>query len=129
VPAPTPGTLNLKATRKNDNIASAETSCTYGADTMAALPKDVILVYDVTSKPLTAAELKKSLAQVQKLNIKFVPYHGLGASAYYYTFSVGGTIIRGISVLKGVDEYGAFVYTNAAPKSKLASLARLAEKL
>jgi hypothetical protein len=128
LPAPTADTISQKATAKNDEIASTETSCSYGKDTLAALPKDIILVDDVTSKPLTAAELKKGLAEEQKLKIKFAPYHGL-ASSYYYQFAVGGITIRGISVLKGVNGYGAFVYSKALPESKLASLAQLAEKL
>jgi hypothetical protein len=128
VPAPTADTISQKATKKNDEIASTETSCSYGKDTLAALPKDIILVDDVTSKPLTAAELKKGLAEEQKLKITFAAYSGLGGS-YYYEFAVGGITIRGISVLKGVNGYGAFVYSKALPKSKLASLARLAEKL
>jgi hypothetical protein len=128
LPAPTSDTISQKATAKNDEIASTETSCTYGKDTLAALPKDIILIDDVTSKPLTAAELKKGLAEEQKLKITFVPYHGLGSS-YYYEFAVGGITIRGISVLKGVNGYGAFVYSKALSESKIASLARLAEKL
>jgi hypothetical protein len=57
-----------------------------------------------------------------------IKYRGLGSS-YYYKFAVGGITIRGISVLKGVNGYGAFAYSKTLSKSKLASLAKLAEKL
>jgi len=128
LPAPTASTIKLKATKKNDEISSVETSCTYGADTAAALPKNVVLVYGVTSKRLTAAELKTELSQAQTLNMTIVPYRGLGIPAYYYVFTIGGITIRGISGSSGVQEYGAFVYSKTTPKSKLAALARLAEK-
>ena len=59
------------------------TSCTYGSETsVAALAKTVGLVYEVTSKPLTTAELKKGIAQAQKLSMSVVPYSGLGLPAY-----------------------------------------------
>lgn len=129
LPAPTASTTDVKATKKNDEISSVQTSCTYGADTMAALPKDVVLEYSVASKRLTAAELKTELAQAQSINMTIVPYQGLGIPAYYYVFKVGGITVRGISGIAGVQEYAAFVYSTTMSKSKLAALARLAEKL
>ena len=97
LPAPTAGTIDLKATKQNDEISSVQTSCTYGAGTLAALPKDVVLDYGVTSRPLTAADLEKGLSQAQKLKITFVPYQGLGMPAYYYSFSLGAINVQGIS--------------------------------
>lgn len=130
VPAATPAADNLKATKQNDEISAAVTSCTYGSETsLAALAKTVGLVYEVTSKPLTTAELKKGISQAQKLSMSLVPYSGLGLPAVYYTFTEGGVLTQGITGLSGKKEYGAFVYTKAVSKSQLAALVRLAEKL
>lgn len=130
VPAATASANNLKATKENDEISATVMSCTYGSETsLAALAKTVGLVYEVTSKPLTAAELKKGLAEGQKLNINAVPYSGLGLSAFYYSFTAGGVLTQGITGLRDKDEYGAFVYTKAVSTSKLAALVRLAERL
>jgi hypothetical protein len=129
LPAPTADTTSLKATKANDEISSVVTSCTYGAYTLAALPKDVILDYAVTSRPLTPAEVTKGLSQAQKIKMHIVPYHGLGMTAYYYSFTETGITIQGISGTQGVKEYGAAVYTKTTPESKLASLVQLAEKL
>jgi len=130
VPAATASAINLKPTKENDEISAVVTSCTYGSETsLAALPKTVGLIYEITSRPLTAADLKKGLAQGQKLNINLVPYSGLGLSAFYYTFTVGGVPTQGITGLSDKNEYGAFVYTKAVSKSKLAALVKLAEKL
>jgi hypothetical protein len=144
-PAPTADTTDLPATKQNDEISSVDTSCTYGGYTLAALPKDVILEYVVTSSPLTAAELQKGLAQAQQLHMTFTPIHsagktGLGKFAYYYSFTEtlvaatahhkGSVItIQGITEIEGVHEYGAAVYTKTMSESKLAALVKLAEKL
>ncbi len=129
LPAPTADTTSLKATKANDEISSVVTSCTYGTYTLAALPKDVILDYSVTSRPLTPAEVTKGLSQAQKIKMHIVPYHGLGMTAYYYSFTETGITIQGISGIQGVKEYGAAVYTKTTSKSKLAELVQLAEKL
>jgi hypothetical protein len=130
VPAATAAADNLKATKQNDEISAAVTSCTYGSETsVAALAKTVGLVYEVTSKPLTTAELKKGISQAQKLSMSVVPYSGLGLPAIYYTFTNEGVFTQGITGLSGKKEYGAFVYTKAVSKSELAALVRLAEKL
>ncbi len=130
VPPATASTDDLKPTKENDEISAAVTSCAYGSETsLAALAKTVGLVYEVTSRPLTAAELKKGLAQGQKLNINAVPYSGLGLPAFHYTFTVGGVFTQGITALRDKIEYGAFVYSKAVSTSKLAALVRLAEKL
>ena len=110
--------------------AAVVESCTYGSETsLTALPKDVILEYSVTSKPLTAAEIKKGLAQAQQLKITFVPYRFLGVRAYYYSFTQSGITIQGLSAFKGTKNYGAATYSKLTSKSQLASLVRLAENL
>jgi hypothetical protein len=128
--APSFDTLSLPATKINDEISSVVKSCTYGSETsLTALAKDVILEYSVTSKPLTSAEVKRGLAQAQKLKITFVPYSGLGVRAYYYSFIETGIIIQGLSAFEGTKDYGAATYSKLTSKSQLASLVRLAEKL
>ena len=77
----------------------------------------------------TPAEVTKGLSQAQKIKMHIVPYHGLGMTAYYYSFTETGITIQGISGTQGVKEYGAAVYTKTTPKSTLASLVQLAEKL
>ena len=130
VPAPTAYTDNLPATKQNYEISAVVTSCTYGSQTtLAKLGKTVGLSYEVTSRPLTAAELKKGLAQAQKIKMKLVPYSGLGMPAFYFTFTEGGVTAQGITGMAGTKEYGAFVYSKAVSKSELAALVRLAEKL
>ena len=122
-------TLTLPATKKNDEISSVVTSCTYGAQTLAALPKDVIIDYAVTSSALTAADVKKGLAQANQIKITIVPYHGLGVTAYYYSFSESGITIQGLTGFEGTKEYGGSTYSKTTSKSQLAALVRLAEKL
>ena len=130
LPAPSFDTLSLPATKKNDEISSVVTSCTYGSQTsLAALPKDVIIDYAVTSRPLTSAEIKKGLAQEQQLKMTFLPYNGLGVKAYYYSFTDAGITIQGLTGFEGTKDYGASTYSKLTSKSQLASLVRLAEKL
>jgi hypothetical protein len=130
LPGPSVDTFTLPATKKNDEISSVVTSCSYGSETsLATLPKDVILDYVVTSRPLTKAEIKKGLAQEQQLNMTFVPYIGLGVKAYYYSFTESGITIQGLTGFEGTKDYGASTYSKLTSKSQLASLVRLAETL
>ena len=133
LPAATFSTVNLKATKTNDEISAVASSCTYGAETsMAALPKTVVLSLEVTSRSLTTAELKKTVAQAQSikgLKMTITPYSGLGMPALYFTFSEAGITAQGISALNGTKEYGANVFTKTASKSEIAALVKLAEKL
>ncbi|HTW08322.1 MAG TPA: hypothetical protein VME46_12475 [Acidimicrobiales bacterium] len=130
VPAPAADTYNLKPTKQNYEISAVVTSCTYGSQTnLAALDKTVGLSYEVTSRPLTAAELKNGIAQAHKIKMDLVPYSGLGMTAFYFTFTEGGITAQGITGLVGTKDYAAFVYTKAVSKPKIAALVRLAEKL
>jgi len=125
------GRSSLKRTKYFDKEMSEDvTSCTYGSEkSTKALSKDVALEYGVTSRPLTKAELKAGLAQAQNIQLTFKPYHGLGMTAYYWSFAQEGITDQGITGLAGTKEYGAFVFTKATSKSTLAALVRLAEKL
>ena len=130
VPAGTPFTDKVKATKTNHEISGVVSSCTYGADTsLAALSKDVVLSLEVTSRPLTGADLQYTLSQAEKLKMKFTPYSGLGMTAFYYTFAETGITIQGMVAIAGTRNYSAGVYTKAPAESELASLVRLAEKL
>ena len=130
VPAGTPFTDKVKATKLNHEISAVVSSCTYGAVTStAALAKDVLLSLEVTSRPLTGADLKYSLSQAEKLKITFTPYAGLGVQAFYYTFAESGITVQGMIAIVGKTNYSAGVYTRVPAKSKLAALVRLAEKL
>jgi len=84
VPAGSLFTDKIKPTKSNHEISAVVWSCIYGAATSAAaLAKDVVLSLEVTSKPLTGAEMQYSLSQAEKLKMKFTPYSGLGMTAFY----------------------------------------------
>ena len=84
VPAGSLFTDKVKPTKSNHEISAVVWSCIYGAATSAAaLAKDVVLSLEVTSKPLTGAEMQYSLSQAEKLKMKFTPYSGLGMTAFY----------------------------------------------
>ena len=120
----------IKATKQNDEIAASVKSCIFGSQTsLKALAKDVILSYEVTSKPLTGSELQHALTQAEALKFKFTPYSGLGMTAYYYTFTVGGTPVQGMAAIDGTKIYSAGIYIKAPAAHELAALVQLAEKL
>ncbi len=132
VPTPTAGTVNIKATKTNDEISAVVTACTYGPETsLAALKKDVILQIEVTSRPLTSKEFQDAISTktigVAHFNVK--PYSGLGVPGFYLTFTESGISAETISGVQGTSEFGASVYNPAFPQSKLAALAKLARTL
>jgi hypothetical protein len=130
VPAGSPSTEHLSPTKANHEISAVVLSCTYGAETnMAALTKDVFLSLEVTSKPLTGAELEYALSQAEKLKIKLTPYSGLGTTAYYYTFTDAAITVQGMIAISGTNNYSAAIYTKTQATSELAALVKLAEKL
>jgi len=130
VPAGSPFTDKVKPTKANHEISAVVSSCTYGAVTsVAALAKDVVLSLEVTSRPLTGADLKYALSQAEKLKMVFTPYSGLGMTGFYYTFTEAGITTQGMVAIAGTTDYSAGVYTKAPVMSKLAALVKLAEKL
>ncbi len=130
VPAGTFFTNKIKATKQNDEIGGVERSCIFGSETsLAALRRDVVLSVEVTSKPLTGSELQFALKQATALKFKFVPYSGLGMTAFYYTFNISGTPVQGIAAINGQTIYSSGLYTAVNEKSELAALVKLAEKL
>jgi len=129
------GTLNvnhLKATASNYETSAVETTCTYGGVTsVAAVLKDVTLTYEVLSKPLTTAEIQASLAKASSIaKLKFIAYSGLGVPGFYFSLSEAGITGQGITgILSGTRLFGASVENKTLSKSKIAALAKLAEKL
>jgi hypothetical protein len=132
VPPGTPYTLRIKPTKENYGISGSETICTYGAETsMATMLKAVSLSFETISKPLTTSEMQQSIAKASKLaKFKFSAYSGLGVPAFYFSLTESGITGQGITgVLNGKSYFGASVETKNVSMSKLAALARLAEKL
>jgi hypothetical protein len=132
VPAATPFTQTLKATKQNFGISAVVTTCTFGAQTnMAALLKDVTLSSEVTSKALTTSEMQQEIAKTSgaTFKFKFATYSGLGVPAFYFSMTAAGISAEGIEGVAGTKLFGASVETKTLSKSKLASLAKLAEKL
>jgi len=131
VPAATTFIRNLKATKQNFGISAVATTCTFGAQTsMAALLKDVTLSFEVTSRPLTTSEEQQAIAKASAtLKFKFTPYSGLGVPAFYFRLTAAGITGQGIEGVVGTRSFGASVETKNLSKSKLALLAKLAEKL
>jgi hypothetical protein len=132
VPAPTAKTFNQPATKKNYGISGVLTLCTFGAETSsAALTKAVVLELDVTSKPITMSEVELELANTSTASSKITitPYSALGVSAFYFTDASAGVTGQGMEVVAGTRSFAVTVFTKNLSKSKLAALAKLAEKL
>lgn len=129
------GTLNvshLKPTTSNYETSGVETTCTYGGFTsVAAVLKEVTLTYEVLSKPLTTAEIQGTLAKASSIaKLKFIAYSGLGVPGFYFSITEGGLTGQGITgILTGTRLFGASVESKTLSKSKIAALAKLAEKL
>ncbi len=132
VPAPVQQTVKLPATKKNDEISTVQTTCTYGAETSeAALAKDVILQSQVASKAYTLSELKASIAKnsTAAAAIKLKSYSGLGVPGFYFTENISGIHAEGLAGFQGTRSYGADVFTTTLSESKLAALTKLAQAL
>jgi hypothetical protein len=130
VPAGSFFTHKIKATKANHEISAVVSSCTYGtATTVAAFAKEVILSLEVTSKPLTGAELQYALNQAEQLKMKFTPYSGLGMTALCYTITQSGISTQAMAAIAGKINYSAAIFTKTPAVRKLAALVRLAEKL
>ena len=130
VPAGTYFANTLKATKQDDEISGTVQSCIFGSQTsLKALANDVILSYEVTSKALNGSQLQHALAQAESLKFKFTPYSGLGMTAYYYSFTIGGTPVQGLAAIDGTKIYSAGIYIKAPATRELAALVKLAEKL
>jgi hypothetical protein len=132
VPAGQLDSITLPASKTNYEISTKSISCTYGNETsLATLPKVVILTIETTSKSLTAAEFKQSIAKLASDGVKMTikPYSGLGGTAYYFTYSEAGINAQGLSVFNGTQGFGAAVESNKLSQAKLAQLTKLAGSL
>jgi len=131
VPAATTTTLHEKPTAQNFGISGVTTLCVFGAQTsLAADKKDVDLTFEITSRALTAQEVKTELAKLKSATstITVAPYSGLGVPAFRFTETAAGIKAAGIVGLAGTTYFGASVL-QPLPVSKLASLAKLARTL
>jgi hypothetical protein len=132
VPAGQLDTISLPATKTNYEISTKSISCTYGNETsLATIPKVVILSIETTSKTLTTAEFKQSIAKLASDGVKMTikPYSGLGGTAYYFTYSEAGINAQGLTVFSGTHGFGAAVESNKLSQAKLAQLTKLAGSL
>ena len=131
VPAATTTTVHLKPTAQNFGVSGVTTLCVFGAQTsLAADKKAVTLTFEITSRALTAQEVKTQLAKLKSasLQITVAPYSGLGVPAFLFTETAAGIKAAGIVGLAGKTYFGATVL-HPLPVSKLASLAKLARTL
>jgi hypothetical protein len=133
VPAPTFSTLDEKASKLNDEIATSSSICTYGAEkTLAELAKTVILDIGVTSKSLSASELQANLTKVEKSSgdkFSISSYSGLGVPGYYVTVTVSGIKEQTVAGVSGTHDFGASVDSSKVSEAELGKLAKLAETL
>jgi hypothetical protein len=133
VPAPTFSTLDLPASKKNDEIGTKTSVCTYGAaKSLAELQKVVILDVGVTTKPVTESEIQANVVKVEKASgakFKISSYSGLGAPAYYMVLTIGGIPEQTIAAVSGTHDFAASMDSSKVSESELGKLAALAEKL
>jgi hypothetical protein len=131
VPAATTTTLHEKPTAQNFGISGVTTLCVFGAQTsLAADKKAVNLTFEITSRALTAQEVKTELAKLKSATLKITvaSYSGLGVPAFLFTETAAGLRAASIVGLAGKTYFGATVL-QPLPVSKLASLAKLARTL
>jgi hypothetical protein len=134
VPAPTQTVLHLPADKNDYETSSVDTSCTFGAEkSIAEIAKSVTLDIAVAAKPFTEAEILASTKKAEQIShdkFKLVSYSGLGVPAYYLTETADGLHIQVLSgVVGGTHSFGAAVDSATLSITKLAELAKLAEKL
>lgn len=134
VPSPTAMVDDTKATKTNFDTASVDSTCVFGAETsLKSLKTLVLLSSDAESKAITGSEFQAILKQQQKeahsQALKLVPYSGLGVSAFYFSDTIGNIYFQGLYGFDGTHAFGAAVYSKKVSQSKLAALAKLAEKI
>ncbi len=131
VPAASATTIRAKPTAENFGISGVTTLCTFGKQsTLAALSKDVDLQIELTSKPLTATEVKAQLLKSGSptLKVTVTAYSGLGVPALYFSESGAGIHGEGIIGFAGRMDFGVSVDQRLS-RSMLGSLAKLAQRL
>jgi len=131
VPTPSAITNTVPASKTNFGTSSVDTGCAYGAETStAAFKKLILLDSDIESKAITSSEFATVLKQqTHAAGLKVAAYSGLGVPGFYYSATIGGIYLQGIAGIAGTHLFGAAVYTKSVSQSKLAALAKLAEKI
>lgn len=133
VPSPTQNVVRIPADKNDYETSSVDTSCTYGSEkSLAAISKAVTLDIAVAAKPYTEAEILASTKKAEEIShnaFKLVSYSGLGVPAYYLTETAAGLHIQVLSGVVGTHSFGAAVDSATLSISKLAELAKLAQKL
>jgi hypothetical protein len=134
VPVATQYTSQQKATPANYHISSVVTTCDFGVETsVAGLKKTVLLESAIESKALSAAQIqasfKKAETAARAIHFKISSYSGLGVTGFYVTETVSGIYGQIITGMSGTHSFSAAVYSKTLSESKLAALAKLAEKL
>jgi hypothetical protein len=134
VPAPVGTTSNVKASPQNFGASDVATTCTYGIEVSHPnLKNAVLLESQIESKAFTAADVQAALKRGEQAagsaGLKFVPYSGLGVTAFYFTETTSGIYFQGIAGIDGKHVFSAAVYSKTLSQSKLGALAKLAEKL
>jgi hypothetical protein len=132
VPAGKYSVTHLKATPTNFETSSVDTGCIFGAEATAAdILKLVSLEADVSSKPITPAEIKESIQKASNgAKISFSSYGGLSYPAYYLTFAISTFHLQEIVLIQNSTHYfGAAVESSTISKAKLGQLAELAQKI
>ena len=130
VPAGSPSTDIIKATKANHGISAVVSSCIYEVGTgVAALANDVVLSLEVTSSPLTAAEFQSGLSQAAKLKIRFTPYSGFAKmTAFHYTYTLSGSFIQGMVAIWDEQLLGGHLHQDPG-YIDACRIVKLAEKL
>jgi hypothetical protein len=124
----TSDTLRIKPTKANFEESGSVTACTYGSmATEADAFKTVTLMFEIFSKPLTMSEEEKSLARMSGcVKCKYSAFKGLGVPAIYTRFDTAQGIF---GELGSTRYFGAHAWNGNVSASKLAVLAKLAERL
>ena len=126
VPAATVFPLSIK--KNKEGISATGVDCTYGSDnTMAAIKRDVDLVYETTNRHVPLSEVQKVLNTMGSSPLKWTvsPYGGLSEPALLSKVSSQSFSGEEIAAEDGTKLAGAFV-SSSLPTPKLADLTKLA---
>ncbi len=117
------------ASTSNGGVSTVDDSCAYAPSN--PLNKIVNLHLETTSKAVTLAGLKKLIGTENGGGAKITTasYPGLGHPAEYALINLYGSYSQEIDVINGKAIYSASIGDKTLSKAKLASLAKLAEKL
>jgi hypothetical protein len=117
------------ASTSNGGVSTVDNSCAYAPSNPSN--KIVNLHVQTTSKPIMASGLKKLIGTENGGGSKITTdsYPGFGHPAEYALINSYGSYSQEIDIINGKTIYSANIGGKTLSKAKLASLARLAEKL